>query len=439
MGRGMKKRKSIDKLIKIFKRIIGTGSLASVFSNMAILTGGNVVARLISFATIPIISRLYSPQDFGVLAVYASSLALLIPLANFRYSVTIPIARNERSGINLVFLCFSIQIIMTLFVAFILFFAREPIFSLVSMQKMIPYWWLVPLGFMGIGIYETLTNWATRIKDFRSIAKTKASQAIFSSAFKIGLGYMGFRPLGLLLGHIASQVAGISLLGRKFKETSIDVKRAVSLSKMIFLAKRFAKFPIYQIPSRFLLALSVQMPVLFIAATFGSDTAGLFGMAVSVVAIPMQLFGQTLSQAYYGEIAKIGKNKPHEIKELSIGLIKRLIIISLPIFLIFVSFAPTIFSVILGSQWTKAGEFAVFLSFYLLSQFISSPFVHTLNVLEMQSLFFVINVTRVVLIVSIFVLSKIFLFSALLSIAIYSIVLCFHYVGVMLLIFKVLK
>ncbi|MDN5335090.1 MAG: hypothetical protein PWR02_116 [Synergistales bacterium] len=423
---------------RIFHRIVGTGPIADVFSNMAILTSGNIAARAISVVTVPIISRMYTPQDFGALALYASTLSLLAPLTTFRYSMTIPLPRNERSAINLVFLCLAIQFLIAAVVSVFFVFSGERIIAYFSMEPLIPYRWLLPIGVFGIGIYETFSFWATRVKAFTSIAKTKASQAFFSASVKIGFGFLGIRPFGLLLGHLASQIAGLLLLIREFRKADFSFRKTVTVKKMSFLAKRYSKFPKYQIPSRFLLALAVQMPVFFIAATYGTDIAGFFGMAVTIVALPMHLFGQTLSQAYYGEIARMGKSRIGAIRQLSIGLMKRLFFVSVPFFLIFVFFAPDLFRIVLGERWIEAGKFAVFLSFYLLSQFISSPFVHTLNVLEMQSLFFLLNATRVGFLFVLFAICKFFSLPPMYSVAAYSFFLTAHYLFTLFIILRTL-
>lgn len=434
-----KVQKSIQNITNGMDKFMGAGPIANVFSNMAILTGGNIAARVIEVLTIPIISRIYTPKDFGVLAVYASTLSLLDPLATFRYSMTIPLPRNNRTAINLVFLCLAIQVLLALVTGAILLFAGKMIFSLLSMQQLVPYWWLLPLGILCLGTYETFTYWATRIKAFGPIAKTKVSQSFFSAAIKIGMGIGGIKPFGLLLGHLASQVCGVFLLVRKFKETPFTFKETVTLQKIVFFAKRYKKFPIYQIPSRFLLSLAVQMPIFYFSAIFGADVAGLFGMAVSVIAVPMQLFGTTLAQAYYAEIAQMSKRNIREIRKLSIGLIKRLFLVSIPFFLLLVFFAPKLFAFVLGERWTIAGQYAGYLSFYLLTQFISSPFVHTLTVLEKQSLFFWINSTRVVLVLVTFFVCKYLSFSPLQTVKSYSLILSSHYVFTLFIILRTLS
>lgn len=432
-------QKSIQNITNGVDKFMGTGPITNVFSNMAILTGGNIAARVIGVLTIPIISRIYTPNDFGVLAVYASTLSLLDPLATFRYSMTIPLPRNDRTAINLVFLCLAIQVLLALVTGAILLFAGKKIFSLFSMQQLIPYWWLLPLGILGLGTYEALTYWATRIKAFGPIAKTKVSQSFFSAAIKIGMGIMDIKPFGLLLGHLASQVCGLFLLIRKFKEAPFTFKKTVTLKKIVFFAKRYRKFPVYQIPSRFLLSLAVQMPVFYLSSTFGADIAGLFGMAVSVTAIPMQLFGNTLAQAYYAEIALMGKRNIREIRKLSIGLIKRLSLISIPFFLLFVFFAPKLFAFVLGERWTIAGQYAGYLSFYLLAQFISAPLMNTFNVIEKQGVFFLINLTRVCLVAGVFLFCHLFSASPQQTIATFSLTLLLHYSVVIALIFKIMN
>ncbi|MDZ7775662.1 MAG: hypothetical protein U5L09_08740 [Bacteroidales bacterium] len=62
------------------------------FQNIAVVAGGNTAAKLIGILSAPVITRLYSPEDYGVFSVFASAVAVIGALSTLRYAVAIPIA-----------------------------------------------------------------------------------------------------------------------------------------------------------------------------------------------------------------------------------------------------------------------------------------------------------------------------------------------------------
>ncbi|NCC31504.1 MAG: lipopolysaccharide biosynthesis protein, partial [Chloroflexia bacterium] len=55
--------------------------------SVSILVGGTAGLQLLSILTAPIYTRLYTPSDFGVLAVFVGLLSLIIIIASLRYEL----------------------------------------------------------------------------------------------------------------------------------------------------------------------------------------------------------------------------------------------------------------------------------------------------------------------------------------------------------------
>ena len=136
-------------------------------------------------------------------------------------------------------------------------------------------------------------------------------------AVKIGLGFLGIKPLGLLIGQVFTQAGGIVSLFKSFQGKLKANFKHVSRKRMVFLLKHYAYFPKYRLPSQFLLILSTQAPFLFFAWQFGAETTGQLGLSMMMLALPMTLFGQTTGQAYYAEIARIGRRNPQKIYKIT--------------------------------------------------------------------------------------------------------------------------
>jgi len=244
------------------------------FQNIAVVAGGNVTAKLIGIIAAPIITRLYTPQDYGVFSVFLSVIGIMGSLNTLRYAVTIPIAKEEKLADNILKLCFLITLSLSIvwFIGIALFgnfFTAQ-----FSAEQLQPFLWLIPVVFIGSGFYEALNNWAVRARKFRLLTRTKVSQGVSSVGVKIGLGTIGITPLGLFLGQVAQEAAGIASLFSKLVQLNPAFLKSFSWSEIKYAAKRYKKFPLVQSWSQLLLALGAQLPVLLIGAFYGVEVVG---------------------------------------------------------------------------------------------------------------------------------------------------------------------
>ena len=390
--------------------------------NIAVVAGGNATAKLIGIIAAPVITRLYTPEDYGLFSVFLSVISVAGSLATLRYAITIPIAREEKLADNIIKLCFLITFSLSLlwFIGIALvgdFFTVQ--FSAEQLQS---YLWLMPVVFLSKGIYEALNNWAVRSRKFKIITRTKISQGVSSAGVKIGLGALGITPLGLFIGQIAQDGAGITSLLSKLISVKPAFFKSFSWKEIKFAANRYKKFPLVQSWSQLLLALGGQLPVLMIGAFYGVEVVGVFGLAQNMINMPMDLIGQSVAQVYYAEISKYGKNNPEKIYKLSVSIIKKLFWVGLIPIGIIAALGPWLFSIVFGSEWHEAGLYARYFSLVILTRFISSPITNVFNVFENQGLQLFLNIVRVAAVVLIFTISHLLNFSADKAVLLYSII-----------------
>ena len=240
------------------------------YRNIAIVAGGNIAARLIGIVTTPIITRLYSPEDYGVYSIFVSIFGIIGSLSTLRYSITIPIADNEDSADNILKLCFLITSILSFLLFLIVSIFRDSISRYYDTENLKPFLWLIPVVFFFMGIYEALNNWTLRQKQFKVITRTKLNQSISSSAIKVGLGAIKIGPWGLFLGQIAQEAAGIGTLFSRLLNARPTVFKSLSWDSIRNIARRYKNFPLVQSWSQLLLALSAQLPVILLGSIYGT-------------------------------------------------------------------------------------------------------------------------------------------------------------------------
>jgi len=119
--------------------------------SVAVLTGGTASVQLLLVLAAPILTRLYTPEDFGLLAVFVSILGILSIIASLRYELAIPIAEDDKTALHLVVLCLLVVIAMAFLSGVIIFLAGDWIVNVLDAKSLGSYLYLLPVGVLLIG------------------------------------------------------------------------------------------------------------------------------------------------------------------------------------------------------------------------------------------------------------------------------------------------
>lgn len=394
---------------------------------MATLALGSGIGRVIGLAAVPVLTRLYTPEDFGVLAVFTALVAILAPLVTLRYVLALPLPRHDGVAINLLVVSTCLMLGLSGFVAVVLWLWSAPLLALVSMDALAPWWWLVALGVVSTATYEMLTMWATRRRAYKVIAQTNVTQSAAGAIVKIALGLAAFQPLGLLVGQVVAQAGGIGRLLRSFAEDFRTNGHHVRAARIRKAAWRHRSLPIWRVPSQFLMVFSMQAPILFMASLYDAQTAGQFGLATMALSMPVNLLGRTTSQAFFAEASILGRRRAAEIRAMLISVIVRLGVMSVVPAVMLLVFGPSLFPALFGGKWVMAGVFAQALAAYLFFQFIQTPVAHVFYIFDGQKQLLWLNAQRALVLIVVFGLSTLCAWTAGHTVWAYAIALSAHY------------
>lgn len=346
---------------------------------MSLLVGGTASAQFLLVLVAPLLTRLYSPEDFGLLAVYSSLLALIGVISSLRYELAIPLPEDDVEAANVAVLCLALVLLNTLLTSIFVLFMREYIAMVLDVPKLADYLWLLPLGVLLTGIYSVFNYLAVRSKNFGNIARTKLSQALATIVIQLTAFKMG--GIALLFGQVAGQGMGTITLGLQALKSSGF--KQVSWTGIKIAAIRYRRFPAYSTPDAFANSAGIQLPPIMIASLFGPAAAGLFSLAHRILNLPITLLGRAIGQVFFSNGAEAFRAGTLGIlvSDLQVNLIKFGMI---PAILIFI-FGPICFPLIFGDGWRLIGDISQWMIPWLYFQFISSPLSTVFIIKEKQS------------------------------------------------------
>lgn len=394
---------------------------SSPFSRgVILLTSGAAASQGITILTQPILTRLYAPTDFGVLQVYMSIVSLLAVTLTLRYEYAICLPEDDTNAANVLVLSLLVMTGMVGLYGVGVWLLADQITQWTNAPALRSYLWLLPIGLLGAGAYNVISYWTVRQKAFQHLVRTKFSQAFWQAAIQIGLGIFRTGPLGLLLGDIAGRTAGSGFLARLTWRQNQAAMRQVSLKGIRQAAIRYRRFPLITGISALLKGIGGQFPPLLIGAFYGPQVLGWFALCQRLLVAPIALVGQAVSQVYLGEAPQLARSHADGLRQLYIGTARRLLLLGVGPTVVLIVAGPWLFSVIFGSVWRESGVYVQILSAAFLVQFVVSPLIQTLNILERQDLQLVADVGHPLATVGSLLIAGILQLSPVAAIAIYS-------------------
>lgn len=368
-------------------------------SGVTVLAGGAALGQAINVLVSPVLTRLYTPEDFGVFGVFASILAISIVFASLRYEYAILLPEDDESAANILALCFVILLGTALCSWFIIQSVGDKIVTWTNTPGLGQYLWLIPVGMLGAGAYQILNYWAVRKRDFVRIGRTRLTRGLGRASFQVGLGFAASGPLGLLVGQVAGECVGSTSLASAALRKDRSSLWMVSLDGMQKEASRYRRFPIFSGLADIIDAVGLNAPQLLFAAFYGAEVAGWFALGQRVIAAPLNIVVDSVSQVYFGEAARLPRNDPRSMRRLFLKLTGRLALMgAIPVALI-CALSPWFFAVVFGQSWETAGKYVQILGLMFAIRFAVVPLQHTLNILERQDLYLVWDSTRLVMVV----------------------------------------
>lgn len=355
------------------------------------LLTGTTLAQAIPIAISPILTRIYTPEDFGVLALYLSITSIIAVIINARYELAIMLPKEDKDAVNIAALSILISSGISLVILFIVILYGKGISSLLGNKQIYPWLFFIPFSVFLTGIYQSFNYWSNRKQQYRRLAVNRVAQSVATAGTNIGIRAVKEGATGLILGDIIAKfVATMRLSITSVKSEKINLS-SISITRMKMLAKRYDQFPKVSIWSGLLNTTSIQLPIFILSSFFSSTIVGWYSLSHRVMSMPMSVLGRSVGQVFFETSSKLKHEDPIKLQEITFKTYKNMLIIGLiPISLVF-SFGDFLFAFVFGPEWNIAGKYARILSVWLLLVFVSSPLSLLFTVMEKEGVSFFFN------------------------------------------------
>ncbi len=340
---------------------------SSFLRNVITLSAGMGLASFISFCFLFILTRLFTPEEFGKWDVFMRIIQLVAILFTLRLEMTIVLPKDQKEATKVSLLSLVILSLLS-FLSLIIFFLFHDYFnSLIG--NPFDSWWLIliPLGGFFLGFYNILLNWNSRFENYKKISKSNVVHSSVSSPLSAVLYFLGLSSaLGLILGQIFARVIAVYFLIHNFFSEIKKIKFSEFLNSSKNLIKKYKSFPLFEIPQSLLQRFSNDIIFYFTAFTFGGATVGILSVSEKILAKPLNIISESFKVAFYQRLT-IEKNKTTFFLKSVLGMFFFGVLAVCLIYFIPVD----AFKFLLGdNDWVKVGLYIKIISPLVLSRFV---------------------------------------------------------------------
>ncbi len=348
-------------------------------NNVLTLMTGTTIAQAIPVAIAPVLTRLYTPDDFGIFGIYIAVISIISVIASGRYELAVMLPKKNEEAVHILALSVFIAFIVSILCLIVLFIFEPAILGLIARSYTdadvgsLRLWlYMVPISVLFIALFQAFNYWSTRQKTFRYNAMARISHSTVYASGAVGLGFATHGSMGLIIGNVLGYLTAFTALFIKSFKSVSSKWQTVNLRNLKKVAAKHKLFPLYNAPQALLGSGQAQGIVFVISYFFQLSIVGFFSFTNRIMHIPVTVIGASMHQVFYQKASQI-HNEGGSLRPLLVNMYKKTAMIALPIFTIAVLAGPFLFGFIFGEAWHFSGVIAQILAPWLFFNFIANP------------------------------------------------------------------
>lgn len=361
------------KILEIWFRKLGLHKILSpkTFFALSTLFTGTVFSTIIPIVFAPLMTRIFTPSDYGVLGLYMSITGLIGVLASGHYPQAIMLSKDDNEARQVMWFsigfCTMVALLSWVVIA-TLFLSVENVH-----HSPLNLWlWLIPVTVIFGGVSTSIMVWANRHQQYKVLASNRIIQALLTVAIQVSFGLLINNETGLILGLLGGQATSAALLWVRFKNNDAAALSTPRFSVFKQIAYQHRNLLIYTTPSAFINNLINQTPIFLLQKFGGAAYVGSYNFTQRLLGMP-QLFLSSAIVEVFKQKASLAYNSTGNCRAIFEKTAKTLTLLAIVPFALIILFSPPVFAFVFGDEWRMAGEFARFLGILFFFRFIISP------------------------------------------------------------------
>lgn len=347
---------------------------------MITLVSGSILANLLTILLSPLITRIYSAEEFGLYTLIITILSFVGPALCLKYDMAIISAKNKKDTfvlivVSSIFLLIT-SIIVSIIYSYLAFFSGD-IFEYFK-YVIITFVLLILYGFNIIFLAYNNKNAL-----YSLISKVTVRRSIINNGLLLGTGFIGFGVKGMVLSQVFSSLSGIWKQSESIRR-DFQIFKTITLEEIKSQIIKNKNFLVFNAPSA-LISTSLYSSInIFVAFKYSVQELGFYALSYRVLGIPLIIISSNISRVFY-EKAVVEKDDTGNFNDVFKFSLKFLTIIAVPLILLVGIVSPYAFPLIFGEGWSATGIYVALLTPMFLIRLISESLLPSFIVADKQN------------------------------------------------------
>ena len=363
--------------------------------NAFTLISGTSFAQGIAFAVYVVLPAIYTPEDFGLLALYMSILSITMIISTGKYELAIMLPGEEEDAKRLLELSMFISTGLSMLLLVVILLFNRSFTHLLGNEEIAPWLYFIPFSTLMVGCFQAFRYFNNRKKKYRVITAANVGQSFTNSFTKLGIGSLVAGPVGLLIGTLIGQFTGfIIFLGGSIKSGTRVFLRP-DFPRMKALASEYSLFPRFNMLQGLVNNFSGALPIFVLTSYFSAGVAGYFSLGYTIIYRPMNLVVSAFFQVLFQNIMEKNQQGKRIYPDIRKFLIRMTQLVIIP-FVLLGFLAPVVFK-IFPEDWEAAGRFTQAMVPWLFMVSLAMPLSFIPDMYKRQKTAFVIDLVKFIL------------------------------------------
>lgn len=352
------------------------------------LSSSSVILMFLPLLVTPILSRLYTPADYGDWGVFSSFFYIVIAFIFLSYENTIIKCNNKQDIPNLVLLCLLVSGTVILGVGVFFYIGKLLKLTFCLNFPSVP----LLLAMLAIYVLHTIANnIANREMLYGKMAISSVINGVSQALLRIAFGVWPIVTYGLIMGNLLAQIiATLFLAVFLIGGGGSRIWKQFSLKQVKNLAIEYKKFPLFDAPARLIEFAIGNLSLLIMAHFWSKDDIGSYSMIVQFILLPITMVGSAMANVYYRELSEQVDN-PQHVATATKRAAKITFLLSVVPMLFLALGGDKLLVIFLGEQWVVAGKLSLCLVIYSVPVILSEPLLPIFRSLDKQEERFKLN------------------------------------------------
>jgi len=346
----------------------------SLAKNIGVLISGTVLAQVIPIALQPILKRMYTAEEFGVLDIYLKTLGILFVIYALKYDMGIVLPKNKVKAMVLLAISFLSALFFTIVSFVLIFIFQDRLLGLLQIDKIYTFiLYILPLSTLFFSLYNTFNYLLIRNKKFAASSMNRVVRRGVEGGVQVGMGLNpGLKLTGLYIGDLLGNfVFFIAAFYQSLKGIKLDMR--IFRPRLLWsVAKEYSDLPKYNIIPEMMNGFFGASITFIALSKFGMLEVGLLEPTQRILAIPAAFVSVSVGQVLLQRISESIVHKRKILKDIK-GITLALFAMAVPFAAVIFLFGPELFGWYFGDAWKISGIYASYIVIYYSISFVTSP------------------------------------------------------------------